>query len=316
LPATIIALVLIGTVLVAGGWTADGRAGPPFEVVPFPVDSTILADGAELITFSDGSKVVGTAGSTVAYQKTDEDGDGHADGSAIAVTPPDPGTDTAIEAMANLYSAQGRSPAQDAVDLGATDIPDNLATSAQVRRVQAQKSRTQTTAACVAGQIWDSGTASIVDAHVTEKGAYRRFTTCDQDPNNAYTFEESQVSGQGKNPCTIPCAVKDFGTEHFYGKGSITKWQPGGDMTSPNDACQTQTIGMSYQGVSISKSVNVCPSKIHPNIPFNDFKVQWQGCTNNKSTKSAEAMSSDKVVQGGPSQFTYYVYYHWNNCNL
>jgi len=211
--------------------------------------------------------------------------------------------------MARSYAAAGRSPVQDARDLGLAPTSADVATTKQARNVDASA----VASSCTAGQISDSGSLSINDAHITERGAFRRYTTCDADPNNHYTYEESQMSGQGKDPCFLGCSVYNMGTEHYYLHGTIIKWAPGGNM-STGSSCSTQTVGLSAYGVSVSDSVPVCPDRIRPSVPTKDFKVQWEGCTNNGSTKAADALSSDKVANGVSAGFTYVLYYNWNYC--
>jgi hypothetical protein len=306
----------VGMGLAAIGWASASPASPAAGVHSAPasvggqpalVSSAILSDGAEQEVFSNGTTFVGTPGTTVTFTGL---GDGTAAGGySVSVTPPDPRTAAGAAAMARAYAARGRSPAQDARDLGLAPTSADVAATKKARAVDASVAA----AGCTAGQISDSGTLSINDAHITERGAFRRYTTCDADPNNHYTYEESQLSGQGKDPCLLGCSVYNMGTEHYYLHGSIIKWAPGGNMTT-GSSCSTQTVGLSAYGVSVSDSVPVCPDRIRPSVPTKDFKVQWEGCTSNGSTKAADALSSDKVANGVSAGFTYVLYYNWNYC--
>jgi hypothetical protein len=313
--ASVVCAVLCAGVLLL--LTAFVPSNTQSSAVPTLKSSVILPDGAEQATFSNGAVFVGTPGTKITFKQTPN-------GFAMGTTPPDPATVSGELAMANVYWAQGRSPARDTADAGGLPTKKDVALSAAQRNAWLSRKLNKTAlkntaaimaASCHAGSLWDSGIASINDSHTNMKGAYRRYTTCDSDPKNHYTYENSQMSGQGHNPCWYGCATNKMGTEHVYGHGSIIKWQPQSDEVPSGSSCQTQTVGMSAYGFSLSDSIQVCPNKIHPNVPYRDFTVEWQGCTNSGATKAADAFSSDKVINGVSADFTYYVYYSWNQCN-
>ncbi len=292
-------LAVGGSVVFGIGATSQGggATGPKL------MSSMMLPDGAEQDVWSDGTITVGTPGYGVAFTASKQ-------GYQVAMTPPDPGTSAGTVAMARTYKAEGRSPAQDARDLGRAPTRQELAASKKARL-----SGDVIAAACTAGNIFDSGNLTINDSHAYLYGAYRRYTTCDSDPNNHYTYEESQLSGYGKNPCDlISCSMDTMRTQHSYGNGSLIKWAPGGDMTPSGSSCQTQTTGLSAYGVSVSESVSVCPDKIHPLPSTRSFYAQWQGCTHNGSTKAAAANSSQKLANTVSANFSYVIYYHWSYC--
>ena len=293
------ACVLGGAILVGSGFTPGGGSGS--GDVPRLISAKLLPDGAEKDVYSNGATFVGTPGTRVTFLRTDH-------GLQAAVTPPDPGTASAEKAMADAYAAHGRSPARDARDLG---TPPSAAAVAATRRLRTSSPR----AGSCGVRIFASGTQSIGDGHITLKGAYRRYTVCDTDPKHHYTYDVSQISGQGRNPCwTLSCSVDTMGTEHRYRAGDIVRWAPQSDQTPVTSTCETQTVGLGFYGSGVADSVQVCPDHIHPNVPTRDFKVQWQGCTHSGATKAAEAISADRVANGVAPRFTYIVYYHWSYC--
>ena len=283
-----VALSLAGLCATALLFTAFIPTDSTSSTVPTLQSLVILPDGAKRATFSNGAVFVGTPGTNITFKQT-------AQGFAMGTTPPDPGTGSGDSAMANAYWAQGRSPAKDTIDAGgrpalglrmlSVKLRKAWLSQTLIRRVAATSTRAQmktmavATASCQAGSLWDSGVAIISDSHTTMKGAYRRYTTCDSDPNYHYTYEDSQMSGQGHNPCFLGCADNTMGTEHTYGHGTIIRWEPQSDLTPSGSSCQTQTLSMGAYGVSVANSVLVCPEKIHPNVPYRDFTVQWMGCT-------------------------------------
>jgi len=263
-------LAAIGLGLAAIGGASASRATAPLAFVqPGLVSSTILPDGSVQELFTNGATFVGTAGTTISFATLSNGTNGG--GYQMSATPPDSDTG-GLAAMAHAFSAS-----------------------------------LLATAAC--GSLTSSGALSINDQIIHEYGAFRRYKTCDSDPNYHYTYEESQLSGQGKHNIKIV----NMGTEHYYLHGSIIKWAPGGNMTT-GSSCSSQTVGLTAFGVSVSETIPVCPDRIRPSVPTKDFKVQWEGCTNDGSTKAAANNSSDKVPNGVSAGFTYVLYYNWNIC--
>ncbi len=300
MPSRILARVGYGTlclIAIALGVAAAPRTsglGPPKVV-----SSKLLPDGALKQVWSNGSVSVATPGSVVDVRSGQSGGSG-------SITPPDPGTSAGYRAMARLYAANHRTPVADLRAAGVTPTSSQIAASKQIAALE---SRPTPSTSC-RSSVYDSGTLVNNTQSITQHGAYTRYTTCDSDASNHYTYDLSEMSGQGYSACNgllNHCAITEMGTAHSYTNGAMVRWAPLGDMQT-GSACAQQTIGLNAFGANISKTVQVCPDRIHPDTPFKGrFAVHWLGCEHEGNTRAADALSSQKLRNGVGGGFRYMV---------
>ncbi len=116
---------------------------------------------------------------------------------------------------------------------------------------------------------WGCGTDSN---YGYQYGCYRGYGGYTSTATYRFLMFETQSTGHGTNVWKMT----KMGMETDLGSyASIIQWDPSSDITVGK--CTSESIGLTFQGVGISRTSTICPSKLHPTISEHKFVSAWQG---------------------------------------
>lgn len=265
--------------------------------------------------FSEGVSVIAPRGSVVEYeegQRASEDGD-EVEASA-SIRPPEDRADVEmpdvsamelslrsgmvgadrLEDIESQLAEEGITvdEAQEFIEEGL----DGLAASLDQSEPEMTTSST--------GSMFSDGCAEIDNAKHWIYGCYKRYygnTTS----TGRYYGQRSLATAKSKSHWMLVKAR----THHDYsdGNGSVREWRPTSAVN--RGECGTVSLGLTYQGASMSVSGNICPTKMEPAVGSNYFWSQWQSSWGAwRSARDTEALDVIWSSNAGGTGFVYRVY--------
>jgi hypothetical protein len=80
---------------------------------------------------------------------------------------------------------------------------------------------------------------------------------------------------------------------NYGANNTIVKWVPNSTVTEGN--CSTVSLGLSYDGVSLSDTQTICPDRMDPygTNTSNKFGSSWSGCDDPAYTEGTNSVDVD-----------------------
>lgn len=229
--------------------------------------------------FGETVRVAGPSGSSVIVPRP------HRLHAMATIRPPAAFHKGSLRALAAAYSRAGKSVIQDAMAVGYT--------LTQARRIAGRAGLRSPSYS--PGQIIQTPCASVSG----DSGqAYGR--TCDvqkmvQDNGGGNWIIGDEVTGSGNdtgpyrwNTLTNLTAYVNYGANN-----TIVQWTPNSSIYE--GSCSTVSLGLTYDGVSLSDTQTICPDREDPygTNTGNKFGSSWSGCDSNNFVEGVNAVDVD-----------------------
>lgn len=265
-------------------------------------------------TFEEGVSVVVPRGSRVDYEETehtDENGRKVTD-ARLAVTPPpeeevvlaseDRPNATELSLRSGMLDAEQIEDAssvlaesgisvEEARDLSATGLHD---VGFSVDSVDVTASTPH----------FSDGCAEVDNAKHWMYGCYKRYAG-NTTSSGRYYGQSSIGTAKSKSHWMLVKAR----THHDYnnGNGQLREWRPTSAIN--RGSCGNVSLGLTYRGMDIGVSGDICPSKLEPSVSSKHFWGQWQSSWGAwRSARDTEAIDAIYSANTGATGFRYYIY--------
>lgn len=238
-----------------------------------------------------GARAAGGVGIRLKVSSKDRAGAG-----SVTVAAPN---DADVEALAEVYSATGRSVLEDAQAAGLGKVMIRRLCKGALRGGYLQL------VAAGDGSIYDSLCVKDDSSQVRWEGCVIRYSIQDSDPLWRYRIDETQGVGE---ETSLYAGLTKGGVRNSYATSGadILKASPASDINDVNK-CYNTSFGLTIAGFGASAGGTVCPDRweitktsISANPEYH--KTEWRGFS--YGTREATAVTGFRLKKGYTSAYT------------